>query len=67
MLSIVCSTNRSTNSGYVSHAEMVVAALLREGGNDNLFEFQKRWRQYFLDTMNPKFLPECWSVDHNPN
>ena len=23
-----------------------------------------RWRQHFLDTMKPKFLPPLWSVNH---
>jgi hypothetical protein len=25
--------------------------------------FIRRWRQHFVDTMQPKFLPEGWSVD----
>ena len=40
---------------------------VREGGRPGLLEFQRRWRQHFLDTMNPRFLPELWSVDHNPH
>lgn len=26
-------------------------------------EFVQRWRQHFVDTMKPKFLPNHWSVD----
>jgi hypothetical protein len=26
-------------------------------------EFVRGWRQHFLDTMQPKFLPAFWSVD----
>ena len=28
-------------------------------------EFEISWRQYFLDTMKPKFLPQGWDVYHN--
>lgn len=30
-----------------------------------LIEFEKMWRQNFLDKMRPKYLPNMWSVDHN--
>ena len=29
----------------------------------DLDEFIREWRQHFLDTMQPKFMPEHWSVD----
>lgn len=29
-----------------------------------LISLEKRWRQHFLDTMSPKFLPPLWSVEH---
>jgi len=44
------------------HGERVVKGLLEENG---LIEFIKMWRQRYLDTMKPKFLPPLWSVDHN--
>lgn len=33
------------------------------GDEEQLFEFVKMWRQHFVDTMEPKFLPELWVVD----
>jgi len=33
-----------------------------EGG---LVEFERLWRQHFLDTMQPKHMPAFWSVDHS--
>lgn len=26
--------------------------------------FVEKWRKHFVETMNPQFLPEYWSVDH---
>lgn len=30
---------------------------------NELFIFAKKWRQHFVDTMNPKYLPKYWSID----
>ena len=29
-----------------------------------ILDLERRWRQYFLDTMRPQHLPPLWSVDH---
>lgn len=34
----------------------------KDGG---LVMLEKLWREHFLDTMKPKFLPHLWSVSHN--
>ncbi|XP_065674256.1 exonuclease 3'-5' domain-containing protein 2 [Hydra vulgaris] len=44
------------------HGEKVVKDIIRE---DRLFNFIRMWRQHFLDVMQPKYMPELWSVDHN--
>lgn len=31
-------------------------------GSEQLHELQRSWRQHFLDTMNPQYLPSAWSV-----
>ena len=33
--------------------------------HEGLIAFEKMWRQHFLDNMEPKFLPDMWSVDHS--
>lgn len=43
------------------HGQAVVEAYKKVG----LSKLEQRWRQHFLDTMNPRFLPDCWSVTHN--
>lgn len=45
-----------------SHGERVVAKLIENG---TLRDFVKMWREHFLDSMKPKFLPNYWSIDHN--
>ena len=34
----------------------------KEGG---LVELERMWREHFLLTMKPKYLPNLWSVRHN--
>ena len=52
---------RKENSNFVSHGQEVVKKVREEG---RLLEFEKTWRQHFLETMHPKYLPPLWSVDH---
>ena len=49
------------NANFVSHGFEVVKKVCAE---DKLLEFEKMWRKHFVDTMQPKFLPPLWSVDH---
>ena len=41
---------------------MIDTPYLKEEGG--LEEFEKMWRKCFLENMEPKFMPELWSVDH---
>ncbi|XP_077869619.1 exonuclease 3'-5' domain-containing protein 2-like [Saccoglossus kowalevskii] len=54
--------SKVTNDGYIPHGYKVVEVVRQSEGG--LIEFEKAWRQHFLNTMQPKFLPELWSVDH---
>ena len=54
---------KTTNEAFQCvHGEKVVKDIITEGC---LFDFIRMWRQHFLDSMQPKYLPELWSVDHN--
>ncbi|XP_068109940.1 exonuclease 3'-5' domain-containing protein 2 [Hyperolius riggenbachi] len=55
---------RIFNEAYIPHGLKVVRCYAN-GGLQSLMELEKRWRQHFLDAMQPKFLPQQWSVDHN--
>ncbi|KAH0620703.1 hypothetical protein JD844_021392 [Phrynosoma platyrhinos] len=55
---------RIFNESYMPHGLKVVHRFAR-GGLCSLMQLERRWRQHFLDAMQPKFLPEQWSVDHN--
>eukprot|EP00088_Acartia_fossae_P022853 TRINITY_DN2395_c0_g1_i1.p1 TRINITY_DN2395_c0_g1~~TRINITY_DN2395_c0_g1_i1.p1 ORF type:complete len:602 (+),score=79.45 TRINITY_DN2395_c0_g1_i1:69-1874(+) len=49
------------NSDYTPHSRAVVQHFLKEGG---LIQLEVRWREHFLTTMKPKYLPPLWSVNH---
>lgn len=42
--------------GYKNYGEFVVEKI------GDIQAFTQRWRQHFLDVMDPKFLPEYWDV-----
>ncbi|CAL1288474.1 unnamed protein product [Larinioides sclopetarius] len=50
------------NDSFVPHGLKVYQYFCENGG---LIQLEKIWRQHFLDTMQPQFLPEMWSVEHN--
>lgn len=55
---------RIFNEAYVPHGLKVVQAYA-EHGLRGLMDLERRWRQHFLTTMQPRHLPPLWSVDHN--
>nr|XP_020141705.1 exonuclease 3'-5' domain-containing protein 2 [Microcebus murinus] len=55
---------RISNENYVPHGLKVVQCHT-QGGLRSLMQLESRWRQHFLDSMQPKHLPQQWSVDHN--
>lgn len=61
---LVVSVCRIFNESYVPHGLKVVQ-VYAERGLRGLIELERRWRQHFLSSMQPNFLPPLWSVDHN--
>ncbi|EAT35135.1 AAEL012690-PA [Aedes aegypti] len=51
------------NENYCAHGEKVVDHFKQTPGG--LSELEKMWREHFLQTMKPKYLPDLWSVEHN--
>ncbi len=49
------------NPDYRSHEELIVEKL---GSDSAVNSFIKRWRVYFVQSLNPQHLPPYWSVDH---
>lgn len=43
-----------------SHGELVVEYFKKQGG---IVELEKLFRQHFLDTMQPQYLPKLWNVN----
>ncbi|XP_028925491.1 exonuclease 3'-5' domain-containing protein 2 isoform X1 [Ornithorhynchus anatinus] len=59
-----CLETRICNESYVPHGLKVVQCHAK-GGLRSLMQLEARWRQHFLDSMQPKHLPQQWSIDHN--
>ncbi|KAJ7988778.1 hypothetical protein DPEC_G00312740 [Dallia pectoralis] len=55
---------RIFNESYVPHGLKVVQAHA-EQGLKGLMGLERCWRQHFLSTMTPRYLPPLWSVSHN--
>nr|XP_028581173.1 exonuclease 3'-5' domain-containing protein 2 [Podarcis muralis] len=55
---------RICNENYMPHGLKVVQCFSR-GGLRSLMQLERRWRQHFLDVMQPRYLPMQWSVSHN--
>ncbi|XP_075144958.1 exonuclease 3'-5' domain-containing 2 [Haematobia irritans] len=56
---------KTSNENYCNHGEKVVQMFQTKFGG--LIELEKIWRQHFLETMHPTFLPKLWDVNHNAN
>uniref|UniRef100_UPI00358E6862 exonuclease 3'-5' domain-containing protein 2 n=1 Tax=Myxine glutinosa TaxID=7769 RepID=UPI00358E6862 len=54
---------RMSNEAYIAHGPKVVETFAKKG-LCGFLELEKRWRQHFLDTMAPQFIPDKWSPTH---
>ena len=53
------------NDNYTPHGEKVVDCFTSQHGIEKgIVMLEKLWRNHFLDSMRPQFLPPLWSVDH---
>jgi len=52
---------RIPNPQHVGGSEWVVRSL--ENDDAKITQFIREWRQFFVDAVQPRFLPEGWSVD----
>ncbi|TKY53185.1 Exonuclease 3'-5' domain-containing protein 2 [Spatholobus suberectus] len=50
--------------GHEPHGKQVVEYFLKEYGEDGIQEFCQRWRQVFVDAVNPRFLPAGWDIKY---
>eukprot|EP00804_Cyclotella_cryptica_P023689 CCRYP_019319-RA/>CCRYP_019319-RA protein AED:0.46 eAED:0.43 QI:0/-1/0/1/-1/1/1/0/408 len=62
-LQTVCGINyQIKNPDYITGSELVVKSL---NANDEKIElFIKQWRQHFVDTVHPQYMPRGWSVEN---
>ncbi|KAH8358461.1 hypothetical protein KR093_000433 [Drosophila rubida] len=54
---------RVENQDFCQHGKRVVDMYRDKFGG--LIELERIWREHFLQTMQPKFLPQLWNVNHN--
>jgi uncharacterized protein YbdZ (MbtH family) len=52
------------NGNYKPHGLWVVMHF-SDPKNGGLMYLEQRWREHFLATMRPRYLPALWSVQHN--
>lgn len=50
--------------GHGPHGKQVVDHILKEYGEDGISVFCQRWRQVFVEAINPRFLPAGWDIKH---
>ncbi|GMH07179.1 hypothetical protein Nepgr_009019 [Nepenthes gracilis] len=51
--------------GHGPHGKQVVDYLLLQYGEDGICQFCQRWRQVFVDAIQPQYLPAGWNVMHS--
>lgn len=56
---------KETNEHYSQHGEKVVKKFQTDYGG--LLELERIWREHFVYTMKPKYLPTLWNINHNAN
>ncbi|CAK1548737.1 unnamed protein product [Leptosia nina] len=49
------------NADYESHGHKVTEFYLEQGG---LLRLEELWREHFLQSMKPQYMPKLWSVTH---
>lgn len=64
LVNLLSKEPQNSNPTAPSHGELVVQRFKETEG---LVHLEKLWRQHFLDTMQPGFMPELWNVNHNGN
>ena len=63
-LSVCVFCFRLKREGFEEAGELVVRHVI-EQTDGGLVGFERLWRQHFVDTMKPSFLPTGWSVEHS--
>ncbi|KAK8961273.1 hypothetical protein KSP40_PGU014830 [Platanthera guangdongensis] len=52
--------NKISLLGHGHHGKEVVERLLKEHGEDGIGQFCQKWREVFVEALNPRFLPPGW-------
>ncbi|KAL4201399.1 hypothetical protein AMTRI_Chr02g215870 [Amborella trichopoda] len=63
-----CTSNYSQKLsllGHGPHGKQVVEYILKKSGEEGIQQFCQRWRQVFVESICPRFLPVGWDVMHS--
>ena len=52
------------DSGEQIHGEQVVKKAIENGGDPELYSIIRRFREVFVEALQPKYLPTKWDIDH---
>ncbi|KAG9454009.1 hypothetical protein H6P81_006913 [Aristolochia fimbriata] len=58
-------SNKISLLGHGPHGKQVVEQILKEYGEEGIGQFCQRWRQDFVEAINPRFLPAGWDIKHS--
>ncbi|XP_073005732.1 protein RRP6-like 3 isoform X2 [Typha latifolia] len=50
--------------GHGPHGKQVVEHLFDNYGEEGICQFCQRWREVFVEAINPRFLPTGWNIKH---
>ncbi|CAH2267814.1 jg5751 [Pararge aegeria aegeria] len=50
------------NEDYESHGHKVMEYFMK---NEGVLRLEELWREHFLKSMQPQYMPELWSLKHN--
>jgi len=61
MIDKLCATDFGEAKQFKSHGQVVMEKLIMEG-EDAIQEFVEMWREHFIRTMKPKYMPKYWDI-----
>ncbi|KAJ4760723.1 hypothetical protein LUZ62_071098 [Rhynchospora pubera] len=51
--------------GHGPHGKLVVEQLLEKYGDEGILQFCQKWREVFVEALQPQFLPGGWNIKHS--
>jgi len=52
------------DTGEARHGKLLVEKAISNGGEAELYNITRRFRETFVEALNPKYLPKEWDIEH---